>query len=108
MLEDEDIKIAVVCETWLASASNFVTGCLRDHGYSIHHHHRDVQKGGGVSVIYDNTITSDNLNTYSYKSFECVSISFTGLHNRKLLFVALYRCGDEPLSLFFFRISGIF
>ena len=101
MLEDEDIKIAVVCETWLASASNFVTGCLRDHGYSIHHHHRDVQKGGGVSVIYDNTITSDNLNTYSYKSFECVSISFTGLHNRKLLFVALYRCGDEPLSLFF-------
>ena len=100
MLEDSDIQIAAVSETWLTSSTNYVTGYLRERGYNIHHHHRDHQKGGGVSIIFADTISRDKSKVYNYRSFECVSILFTGLHGRKLFFVAIYRCGDEPISLF--------
>ena len=38
--------------------------------------------------------------THSYKSFESVSVLFTGSLQCKLCFVAIYRSGDEPMSLF--------
>ena len=100
LFEDNGIKIGVVGETWLSSANNHVTGYLRERGYNIHHHHRDSQRGGGVSVIFENTIRKEQSKIYNYRSFECLSVSFMGVHDKKLIFVALYCCGDEPMSLF--------
>lgn len=100
LLEDNDIQVAAISETWLTSSSNYVTGYLRERGYDIHHHHRDHQKGGGVALVFLHTLKKNNSKCYSYRSFECVSISFTGLHGRNLVFIVLYRCGDEPMSLF--------
>lgn len=100
MLEDNDINIAAVSETWLTSSTNFVTGYLRERGYIIHHHHRDVQRGGGVAIVFSDSLTNEQHKCYHYKSFESVSASFTGLPGKKIVFITLYRCGDEPLSLF--------
>ena len=100
LLEDNDIDIAAISETWLSSSNNYVTGYLRERGYNIHHYHRDVKRGGGVSIISLNTICRHQSKTYKYKSFESVSVLFTGSLQRKLCFVAIYRCGDEPMSLF--------
>ena len=77
-LEDNDIDIAAVSETWLASLNNYITGYLRERGYNIHHYHRDAKKGGGVSIISSNTISREQTKTYKYKSFECVSVLFAG------------------------------
>lgn len=104
-LEDNDIDIAAVSETWLASLNNYITGYLRERGYNIHHYHRDAKKGGGVSIISANTISREQTKTYKYKSFECVSVLFAGSSQRKLCFVAIYRSGDEPMSLFLKEIN---
>ena len=100
MLEDNDIDIAAISETWLSSLNNYVTGYLRERGYNIHHYHRDAKRGGGVSIISLNTFIREKTKTYRYKSFESVSVVFTGCLQRKLCFVAIYRSGDEPMSLF--------
>ena len=102
MMEDNDIVIAVVSETWLSSATSYVTGYLRDHGYSIHHHYRLGQKGGGVAIIFANTIMVQQSKVHSFKSFECVSASFSGHSCKTFHLTAIYRCGDhlEPKSVF--------
>ena len=102
MMEDNDIVIAVVSETWLSSATSYVTGYLRDHGYSIHHHYRLGQKGGGVAIIFANTIMIQQSKVHSFKSFECVSASFSGHSCKTFHLTAIYRCGDhlEPKSVF--------
>ena len=102
MMEDNDIVIAVVSETWLTSATSYVTGYLRDHGYSIHHHYRLGQKGGGVAIIFANTIMIQQSKVHSFKSFECVSASFSGHSGKTFHLTAIYRCGDhlEPKSVF--------
>ena len=101
-MEDDDIKIAVVSETWLTSITGYVTGYLRERGYLIHHHHRVGQRGGGVAIIFANTLTIEHSKVHSFKSFECVSASFTGHPGKTLHFTAIYRCGDhlEPMSVF--------
>ena len=43
-LEDNDIDIAAVSETWLASLNNYITGYLRERGYNIHHYHNIYYK----------------------------------------------------------------
>ena len=100
MLEDNDIQIAAACETWFSSSTNYVTGYLREHGYNTHHHHRDAQKGGGVAIISADNIRRDQSKVHYFRSFECVSTIFSGLPEHKLCFVAIYRSGDEPISLF--------
>ena len=77
-----------------------MTGYLRDHGYSIHHQHRETQRGGGVSIIFSNSITRDQSRVHTFSSFECVSVSLSGLNRNKLVFVVVYRCGDVPMSIF--------
>ena len=106
-LEDNDIQIAGICETWLSSSTNYVTGYLRERGYSIHHHHRDSRKGGGVAIISADSISREQSKVHSYRSFECVSTLFTGLHGQKLCYIVLYRNGDEPMSLFLNEFSEL-
>ena len=99
-LEDNDIQIGAVGETWFGSSNNYVTAYLRDHGYNIHHQHRKTQKGGGVSIIFSNSITRDQSRVHTFSSFECVSVTFSGLNGNKLVFVVVYRLGDVPMSVF--------
>ena len=99
-LEDNDIQIGAVGETWFGSSNNYVTAYLRDHGYNIHHQHRETQKGGGVSIIFSNSITRDQSRVHTFSSFECVSVTFSGLNGNKLVFVVVYRLGDVPMSIF--------
>ena len=78
-LEDNDIDIAAVSETWLASLNNYITGYLRERGYNIHHYHRDAKKGGGVSIISSNTISREQtspLNVYLYCSQVLHSVNY--------------------------------
>ena len=52
MLEDNDIDVACVTETWMTEQKNHVTSLLSEAGYHIVHWNREVQKGGGIAIIY--------------------------------------------------------
>ena len=66
LLEDEDLDVAAITETWMASQLNNVTAELRDKGYNIYHFNRDDRIGGGVALIYKSTYTF-----LSGKTFKC-------------------------------------
>ena len=100
LLEDNDIHIAAVCETWLTSSFNYVTSRLRELSYNIHHQHRDSQRGGGVALIFKNNLHVEGLKSYKFKSFEAISVIFKSPHVNNVLFVVIYRCGIEPIPVF--------
>ena len=77
MLEDDDIDIAAISETWLSSLNNYVTGYLRERGYNIYHYHRDAKRGGGVSIISKHTLSMEQSKTYSYISLLKVCLYFS-------------------------------
>ena len=48
LLEDADIDVAAITETWFTSQQNSYTATIRDKGYDICHFNRDSQRGGGL------------------------------------------------------------
>ena len=116
LLEDADIEVAAVTETWFASQHNNSTAIIRDKGYYISHFNRDDRRGGGVALIYKNTFKLVKTKTYSFETFECilVSISSHDSHSstQQLNFIVVYRYSELPpapfLSEFYSFIDSIF
>lgn len=112
LLEDEDLDIAAVTETWLASQHNNATAELRDKGYTIYHYNRDVKKGGGVALIFKSNFKFVSGKTFSCDNFECIIVSISCHSLGKLNFVVVYRfCEIAPLLFLteFYRfIENIF
>ena len=59
LLEDKNIDIAAVCETWLTSNSSVTTAVIKERGYSFHHNYRINARGGGTALIYRSNLTSE-------------------------------------------------
>ena len=51
LLQDRDLDIAAVTETWLTTQYSNLTAELSERGYSIYHFHRESKRGGGVALI---------------------------------------------------------
>ena len=51
MLDDNDIDISFVCETWMTGSNNLTSALLRESGYSMYHDFRKDKLGGGVAII---------------------------------------------------------
>ena len=112
LLEDEDLDIVAVTETWLASQHNNVTAELRDSGYTIYHYNRDVKVGGGVALIFKSNFKFVSGKTFSFENFECIVVSIATQSFGKLNFVIVYRfCEIAPahfLDEFYKFIESIF
>lgn len=112
LLEDADIEVAAITETWFASQHNNSTAIIRDKGYSISHLNRDDRRGGGVALIYKNNFKLSNAKTYSFDTFECILVSIASASSRHLNFIVVYRyCELAPapfLSEFYNFIDSIF
>ena len=114
LLEDEDLDVAAVTETWLSSQNNNTTSELRERGYSIYHFNRDhdVKKGGGVALVFKNSFKFISGKTFACDSFEGIVVSIAGNTSRKLNFIVIYRfCEVAPtlfLSDFYKFIKNIF
>ena len=101
MLEDNDIDISFVCETWMTCANNLTSGLLKESGYSMYHDFRKEKLGGGVAIIARSVFVPKNGKTFRYKTFEVF------VQNMKLFkqvqpvtLVILYRLGEESKPLF--------
>ena len=98
MLEDEDLDVAAVTETWMISQNNNITAELASRGYGIYHFNRHVKKGGGVALIFKQVFKFISGKTYKYDSFECVQCSIATTQGRHLIFVIVYRhCEISPV-----------
>ena len=107
MLDDGDIDVAFLTETWLTSISNPTTAELRDAGFlTIHTIRKGDIKGGGTMVICKKLYAPKQLHLGNFRSFEYAAAKLA-LYQRPLLLISLYRLKYfprtntlVPLSLF--------
>ena len=51
-IEDNDIDIACLSETWFDAQKGRFTAQVKQAGYEICHANRDDKRGGGVAILY--------------------------------------------------------
>ena len=51
ILEDNDIQIACITETWFDADKGTFTSTIKDEGYKILHSPRTDKRGGGIAII---------------------------------------------------------
>ena len=52
LIEDKEIDLAAICETWLTDNSNPTTAAIKSYGYSLLHNFRTDRRGGGTAIIF--------------------------------------------------------
>ena len=55
-LEENDITIACLQETWLGSGDKSVYQSMQEHGYKIVKYERKDKRGGGVAILYNSNV----------------------------------------------------
>ena len=98
-IEDRDIDIAGLCETWLTDSHNATTAVIKSYGYSMIHDHRDNQKGGGTAIVFKPFYKVSVVKlSECFKTFE-VTAAILRSSTVKILILIMYRTG--PLSSLF-------
>ena len=101
ILEDNDIDISFISETWMTSQNNLTSALLKESGYTMYHYCRPNKQGGGVAIIAKSTFTPKNGKTMTYTTFEVFIQSLKVCNNsRPVTLVIIYRLGKESKSDF--------
>ena len=93
-LEDRDVDIAAICETWLVSKSNPTTAKIKQHGYSILHDYRSDQRGGGTALIFKSSMKLSPICLQNFSTFECTAATLKSTCGTKIVFLVVYRTGN--------------
>lgn len=103
LLQDHDIDIAIVTETWLSDQANTTTAVIKSYGYNIVHDFRADNRGGGTALIYNMALHFSvvNLNVQNLTTFEFIAGSVKCTPDMKILVLCIYRTG--PVSKKFFE-----
>lgn len=99
LLEDRDLDIAAITETWLATQHSNLTSELNEKGYSIYHFNRET-RGGGVALIFRNTFKFVSGKTYNFNTFECILVSIKVTTGENINFIVIYRYCELTPPLF--------
>ena len=102
-LEDNNISIHFITETWLTDAHNNITAAIKSHGYKLHHcirQHHEKSRGGGVGIIYHNSLNLTKVFINHGTSFESVSAKFKDSNGNNTCCSCIYR--SEELNDSFF------
>ena len=102
ILNDNQIDIALVNETWFQSEKGLFSKRAKDSGYNVFHAFRENKRGGGVAIFYKNTLSIKDLNasTSLYSSFEFSSVIVSLKSASKILLVSIYRKQEIHYSIF--------
>ena len=52
LLEDKNIQVACITETWFDSITANFTALIKERGFEIVHSVREGKRGGGTAIIY--------------------------------------------------------
>ena len=71
-IEDNDIGISCLCETWFDSQKGKFTARIKEAGFEIVHANRDDRRGGGVAILYKKSlrVKPGEESTTKFSSFE--------------------------------------
>ena len=101
LMEDKDIDMACICETWFDAQAGKFTAVIKEAGYDIKHANREKKKGGGVAVIYNKklNIKPGEASTTKYTSFE-FTYCILKTTEAKILVVCIYRLQEVSVHNF--------
>ena len=110
---EHDIDIICLTETWLTPNDDIITQAIIPQGYIIEHIPRSTRRGGGVGVLFKNTLRLESAKMWHAESFECVEVELFGssVASAVRLFV-LYRPPSsgrlsKPFALFLQELGDL-
>ena len=109
VLNDENIDIACIQETWFNSETNTITSTLKEAGYNIAHMFRTEKRGTGVAIIWKEKFQSKKqickiqTKTYDSLQYQCMSFNF----KPKLLVISIYRLQEIPFKQFLVDLEDL-
>ena len=100
-LEDNNIQIACLCETWFDQQSGTFTATIKTAGFEIKHATREDKRGGGAAILYKKTmdIKPGEASANKYTSFE-FSYCIMRSSNNKIMLVCIYRLQEVSCKTF--------
>ena len=102
MLDDHNLQIAFVTETWLTSEANPITATLKASGYEIRHNFRANRAGGGTAVIFQQGYQVSKLPvTCDVTTFEFICVLIKQEYTLTIMGTCIYRPGSQPLCPLF-------
>ena len=109
MLNDENIDIICLQETWLSSDINTTTSILKEAGYNLTHVFRSEKRGAGVAILWKNKLQSSKHNckipakSYVSLQYQCVVFNF----EPKMTILSIYRLQEVSFTQFLSDIDEI-
>jgi exonuclease III len=102
ILEDRNISIACITETWFDRKNGTFSKTIKDAGFKLNHDFRTDKRGGGCAIIYKRNLLVKNgkASSSEFTSFEYSSIILTLKSRRKLLIVCVYRKQEIQFTVF--------
>ena len=102
IIDDKQIGIACIAETWFDRKTGPFSKTIRDAGYEINHAYREGKRGGGSAIIYkkDLHIKKGEASSSDYLSFEYSWVTLSLNVGRKLIIVSLYRKQEVAFKIF--------
>ena len=93
------IYICSLTETWIRDGDTAAEIQICPPGYKVISVPRFNRQGGGIAIVYRDSITIQRSNTYNYAKMECsdFAVSLPGL---TLNMAVIYRPPDKPIRSF--------
>ena len=102
VLNDKNIDIACIQETWFTSESGTITSIIKQAGYNIVHFYRTNKVGAGVAILWKPKLEHlkhvCKIKTKDYVSlhYQCIVFDF----KPKLIIISIYRLQEIPFKQF--------
>ena len=109
LLNDQNIDISCLQETWFSSETNITTSIIKESGYNISHTFRSNKRGGGVAILWKSKLESLKRNcnvvpkTYSSFEYQCVVFNF----KTKVIIISLYRLQEVSFAEFLIDLENL-
>ena len=103
-LTDNNPDVIFLTETWLTSEKNNITAEVKEYGYQLLHKirkKREKERGGGVGTLIKSSITSKQLISKEYHSFEHNIVKLPLENKKSMILITVYRLQFVPIAEFF-------
>ena len=101
VLEDNEIHIACITETWFDSIKGTFTTAIKEAGFEIVHDAREDKRGGGTAIIYKEKlkVKPGKASCTRFQSFEFSYVYLT-VKTTKILLLNIYRKQEVSCKTF--------
>ena len=102
ILDDMNISLACVCESWFDSKEGLFSKMIKDSGFKLHHAYREKKRAGGVAILYKIhlSVKEGDSSTSLYLSFEFTCITLQTQSKKKIVVACIYRKQEVPFITF--------